>query len=104
MQFDVYRNHNAVSKKRFPFLLDVQAGLLEDLDTRVVVPLAAKELFAGKILTHLMPVFKVKGKDHVAVTPQMAVIAKRELGSCVGNLAEARHEIIAALDFLFAGV
>lgn len=72
MQFDVYRNHNAVSKKRFPSLLDVQAGLLEDLDTRVVVPLAAKELFAGKTVTHLMPVFKFKGKDHVAVTPQMA--------------------------------
>ena len=104
MQFDVFENHNATSKKRFPFLLDVQARLLDDLETRVVVPLAAKELFAGKILTRLMPIVEIRGKEHVAVTPQMSGIAKRELGDCVANLAPARPEIIAALDFLFTGV
>ena len=104
MRYDIYKNQNAASKKTFPFLLDVQAELLEDLDTRVVVPLAPKELFAGKILTQLMPVLDIKGKEHVSVTPLMAGIAKRELGGCVGNLATARQEIIAALDLLFTGV
>lgn len=104
MQYDVYKNRNAASKKRFPFLLDVQAGLMEELDTRVVVPLASKELFAGKILTRLMPLLEIVGMELVAVTPQMAGIAKRELGECVGNLGLARQEIIAALDLLFTGV
>lgn len=104
MQYDVYKNRNAANNKRYPFLLDVQAELLEGLDTRVVVPLAARELFAGKILTRLMPLFKLKGKELVAVTPQMAGIAKRDLGDCVGNLGQARQEIIAALDFLLTGV
>lgn len=104
MQYDVYKNRNASSNKRFPFLLDVQAELLEELDTRVVIPLAAREQFAGKILTRLMPLFKIKGKELVAVTPQMAGIAKRDLGDRVDNLGLARQEIIAALDFLFTGV
>jgi toxin CcdB len=104
MQFDVYKNQNLVSKKRFPLLLDVQAGLLEDLDTRVVIPLAAKELFAGKVLSQLMPIFVINGKELVAVTPQMAGVTSRELGVCVDNLARARREIIAALDLMFTGV
>ena len=37
MQCDVHRN-DAASAGYAPFLLDVQADLLADLDTRVVVP------------------------------------------------------------------
>ncbi|MDH5211807.1 MAG: CcdB family protein, partial [Betaproteobacteria bacterium] len=38
-RFDVYRNPNRKSRDRVPLLLDVQASLLEDLATRLVVPL-----------------------------------------------------------------
>ena len=37
-QFDVYRNPNAASRARIPYLLDVQSGLLDPLATRIVVP------------------------------------------------------------------
>ena len=37
-QFDVYRNPNAASRARIPYLLDVQPGLLDPLATRIVVP------------------------------------------------------------------
>lgn len=104
MQFDVYKNRNASSSKRFPLLLDVQAELLEDLDTRVVVPLAARDDFAEKILTGLTPALKFKGKHFVAVTPHIAGIARRDLGESVGNLGHSRQELIAALDLLFTGV
>lgn len=39
-QFIVYRNKNARTKPIFPFLVDVQSDLLEDLQTRVVIPLS----------------------------------------------------------------
>ncbi len=104
MQYDVYKNRNPASNQRFPFLLDVQAGLLEELDTRVVVPLAAEALFAGKTLTRLMPFVEIQDTQHVAVIPQLAGIARRELGDRVGNLGAAREEIIAALDLLLTGV
>lgn len=104
MQFDVYKNQNAASSKRFPFLLDVQAELLDDLQTRVVVPLADKRWFAGKILSQLTPVFTVQGTEVVALTPQIAGIAKRELGAHAGNLSAHRHDILSALDLLLTGV
>lgn len=104
MQFDVYKNKNAASKDRFPYLLDMQAGLLDALETRVVVPLTSKDDYQGKILSTLMPILEVKGKEYVALTPQMAGVAKRELGGYVENLAEKRPEIIAAIDFLFTGI
>ena len=43
-QFAVHRNRNAATKARFPLLLDVQTNLLEDLGTRVVIPLAPASL------------------------------------------------------------
>lgn len=56
------------------------------------------------ILTQLMPVFSIGGKDYVAVTPQMAGISVRELGERAENLTHYRAEIVAALDLLFTGV
>jgi toxin CcdB len=38
-QFTVCRNKNPQTRSAVPFLLDVQNDLLEDLETRVVVPL-----------------------------------------------------------------
>ncbi|MCF8107725.1 MAG: CcdB family protein [Desulfohalobiaceae bacterium] len=38
-QFDVHENTNPETNQTIPYLLDVQADLLETLATRVVVPL-----------------------------------------------------------------
>ncbi len=38
-QFTVYRNKNPRTKSAFPLLVDVQSDVLEDLHTRVVIPL-----------------------------------------------------------------
>jgi len=38
-QLTVYRNKNPRSKAIFPLLVDVQSDLLDDLQTRVVIPL-----------------------------------------------------------------
>lgn len=104
MQFDVYENKNPASKKRFPYLLDVQAELLDSLDTRVVIPLAPRPLSEGRTLTRLMPVLQIESGEYVAHTPQMAGISRRHLGVNVSNIAQARTDIIAALDFLFTGI
>jgi toxin CcdB len=37
-QFTVYRNKNPQTLSAVPFLLDVQHDLLNDLETRVVIP------------------------------------------------------------------
>lgn len=103
-QFDVYRNRNAATRGRFPFLLDVQAGLLESLATRVVVPLAPASSARQKTLQVLMPRVKVDGKEYVVVVPQLAGIRVSELGPRVASLASERAAFAAAFDFLVTGI
>lgn len=40
-QFDVFENPNKATNQAIPYLLDVQADLLDSLSTRVVVPFLA---------------------------------------------------------------
>jgi toxin CcdB len=42
-QFFIYQNKHKRSKKKFPFLPDVQANLLDSLQTTVEVPLKKLE-------------------------------------------------------------
>ena len=104
MQFDVFKNTNASTKSRFPYLLDVQADLLNSLETRVVIPLSVESEAKDMVLSQLTPILTVKGKKHVAITPQMAGIPARELAVQIENLSQFRAEIVAALDLLLTGV
>jgi toxin CcdB len=102
-QFDVYLNPNAATRKLIPYLLDVQADLLDTLATRVVVPLILAEEM-GLAAKHLNPQFKIKGVAVVMSTAELAGVANRSLGDKVATLESKRNEIIAALDLLFTGI
>ena len=102
-QFTVYRNKNPRTKTAFPLLVDVQSDLLEDLQTRVVIPLTKAAALTRKPMSHLTPTLAFDGEDYLLMTPQLAGIARTELGTPVGNLATARQSIIAAVDFLLTG-
>jgi len=101
-QFDVYENTNPVTKKTFPYLLDVQTDLLDNLTTRVVVPLITASAM-GTAAKHLNPRFKIKRTTVVMSTAELAGVSVHVLGDKVCSLTEQRNEIIAALDFLFTG-
>lgn len=103
-QFTVYRNKNPQSRSTVPFLLDVQNDLLDDLETRVVVPLSVLSTMRGKALRTLMPVFEIEGESFVMLTPQLAGIPKSELGAPVVRLDHYRFQIISAIDFLLTGI
>ena len=102
-QFDVYLNPNPDTRKSIPYLLDVQAELLDTLVTRVVVPLILAEEM-GLAAKHLNPQFKIKGVAVVMSTAELAGIHNRSLGNKVASLKSKRDEIIAALDLLFTGI
>ena len=102
-QFTVYRNKNPRTKTAFPLLVDVQSDLLEDLQTRVVIPLTKTAALTRKPLTHVMPALPFDGDDYVLMTPQLAGIARTELGAPAGSLAGQRQTILAAMDFLLTG-
>lgn len=103
-QFSVYRNKNPRTKASIPFLLDVQSGLLDHLDTRVVIPLAKAKSFGGPPSEALKPIFDIGGERCILLTPMLAGISKKELGAEAGSLREEQFAIIAALDVLISGV
>ncbi|BAN46382.1 CcdB family protein [Metapseudomonas resinovorans] len=103
-QFAVHLNTNPATRTRIPYLLDIQSDLIAELGTRVVVPLYSADVMKGKVLKTLMPVFEVEGNAVVMVTPEMAGAPRRILGQQVADLADARHEVIAALDLLITGI
>ena len=101
-QFDVYANPNPTTKRAIPYLLDVQADLLNDLATRVVVPLYAATAVT-KAAQHLNPRFQVKRTTVIMSTAELAGVPLAALGERVDSLQQHRSEIIAALDFLISG-
>lgn len=103
-QFTVHRNQHAPTKARFPLLLDIQANLLDDLATRVVIPLTPQAASKSQKMDKLTPVVQVEGKHYIVVTPQLSAISKKELGPVVADLAADRADFINALDFLLTGI
>lgn len=103
-QFTLYRNINKQSREAFPYLLDAQQPLLEDLHTRVVIPVARLSDMTGQPISHLCPVIEHNGEKVVLYSQQLAAISMKELGEQVGDMQQYRSEIIAALDFLFTGI
>jgi toxin CcdB len=103
-QFTVYENPNRASRKTFPFLLDIQADLLSDLRTTIVIPLCAAAVISDDIITKLCPVVEIQGKRFVVMTQQLAGVDRKILGKAAADLLRYRPAIVAALDFIVAGI
>ena len=102
-RFDVYSNpgkHNLTT----PYLLDVQADLLDGLNSRMVIPLRSMDNFPSvKLPTRFTPVFAIKGKEYLLEVPKMGAVPKRMLKAPVVSLIDEQVRIISALGFLFQG-
>jgi toxin CcdB len=95
-QFDIHRLGGG-------FAIDCQSDLLDQIDSRFVVPLVPLG-DAPKVAQRLNPVFTVDGQEHVMLTQAAAAVRRRDLGAVVGSLAERSFEITGALDVLVSGV
>lgn len=103
-QFHIYENLNPVSKKIYPYLIDVQTTLLSDLKTKIVIPLAKKEKFEKGIIKNLNPIIIINKSLYVVLTQQMAGISTNFIGAGVCDCLSSRQDIIAAIDFLITGI
>lgn len=97
-RFDVYDGRGTA-----PYLLDCQADLLSDLNTRLVVPLLL-EGDAPRPATRLNPIFEIQGRQVVMVTQFAAAIATADMGERVASLAGQQDRILNAIDMLISGV
>lgn len=103
-QFDLYRNCDQLSKRSYPFLLDVQTNLLEHLNSRMVIPLTRLEHSSASFPKNLCPTLTIDAQDYALLTYQMAAVSVRSLTDLHSSMAASRAEIISALDFLVTGI
>ena len=101
-QYDICRNKNTVSRKHVPYLVVLQADLMQDFQTVIVAPLLA-ESTATKI-ARLNPAVKIGGKTYRASMAEMASILRSQLGEVVGSADELHREFVAAIDLIFTGI
>ncbi len=102
-QFSIHINQNPMSKKNYPYLINVQSTLLDDLETRLVIPLTPISTYSGKPIKELNPIVEIKGKELIVLTQQMAAIRKSDLGSFVCDIASCRQKVLSSIDFLITG-
>ena len=101
-RFDVHENPNPVTATAAPFLLDVQSDLLEDLATRLVVPLFRLDA-VGKGASFLNPTFTVNNIPVLMSTAEQAAVPVTALGAKIQTLKDRQEEIDGALTFLLTG-
>lgn len=100
-QFDVHRNPR---RGEYPLLLDVQAEVLTQLGTRVVVPMVSLKRFGARPMTRLNPTAKIRNTEYVLVFQELAAVPASALGERVASLEDRRYELVAAIDLLFTGI
>lgn len=96
-KYDVYHQPSGDG-----YLLDCQADLLSNLNTRFVVPLFPAEV-AYRTAPRLNPVLNVGGEPHVMVTQFAGSIPVRALGERVTSLIDQDLAINNAIDMLLSG-
>mgnify|MGYP000523633892 CR=1 FL=1 len=103
-QFSVYKNKNSRTKKIFPYLVDIQSNLLDQLRTTIVIPLGKYSTVKDQVITKLCPIVEIDGNKYAALTQQMAGIEKSLLGSNVTNISDYRSEFVDAIDLIISGI
>ncbi len=96
-RFDVYLNPDGNG-----YLLDLQADLLDHLNTRLVAPLMPPS-DAPIPARRLNPVFQVGGGKAVMVTQYLAAVPTTGLNEPVASLKRHHVEIVNAVDMLMQG-
>jgi toxin CcdB len=97
-QFDFYPQRGGPG-----YWLDCQTELLDEIETRFVIPLIPLE-FAPEPIRQLNPVFDLDGVPCALLAQQAGPIPRAELKQAAGSLSGFRYEIINALDFLISGI
>jgi toxin CcdB len=99
-RFDV----SEYDSRSVPLVLDVQADLLSDLSTCVVVPLVPEAKARKEAVPKLKPVIQINNKNYILITTDIAAVTRDSLGQFVANIEDNhRQAITEALDFLFQG-
>jgi toxin CcdB len=98
-KYDVYRDPRGTQN----LLLNVQADILDTLETRMAIPLLPEKATKTKLVKKLNPIFEIAGKRYVLATQHMLAVPAAALRDNVGNVRDHSDAVTAAIDFLHQG-
>ena len=96
-RFDVHRSRSGDA-----LMLNCQAELLDELQTRFVVPLMSPS-DGPKGAGRLNPLLQIEGRGVVMYTQYAGSVPKSELGPVIASLADQDMAILGAIDMLVSG-
>lgn len=96
-RFDVYPHPDTAMQAVTPFLLDVQNNFIDQLQSRVVIPLRLATSF-GPTMRDLNPLFTISGQSVVLDTAALAAFPASGLKKSVINLSMLRIPLIVTTD------
>ena len=103
-QFDVYRNPSKKTDKAYPFLVDVQNSVIDQLATRLVVPLTTSNTKNSFYMKKLTPEIEFEGATYLFLAQQLSSIPEDVLNERIGSLEQSRELLIDAIDFTITGI
>ena len=103
-QYHAHRNKDAASQKAYPLVLEVQSRLLQDMATRVVLPMRKLASYGAKPISRLNPILQVDGIDYIVFAQQISVMPAQSIGASVADFSSQQHVIVAAVDCVLSGL
>lgn len=103
-QFTVYKNEDRNTRKIYPYFLNVQNDLLNDFNSRVVIPFSTTTSTINNSVKKLCPIIVIEGQDFVLLTHQITAVPAALLKNPVTEFSSFRSEIISAIDLLITGI
>jgi len=103
-QYTLYKNEDKSTKKTYPYFVNVQSDLLDDLNSRIVIPLSPLKMLNDNNVKKLCPIIEVEDKSFVLLTHQLTSVPKSLLKKKSISLENHRYEILGAIDLLLTGI
>ncbi len=103
-QFAVYKNKSR-NKQAYPYFIDVQADMLSDLNTRLIMPLTQK-MNSNSQVKVLTPVITIDQIDYVVLTTMITTtdIKNLKVEDRVMNASHLRDQLVSAIDMMICGI
>lgn len=103
-QFTLYKNEDKSSRKTYPYFVNVQSDLLNDLNSRLVIPLSPGSAVNNTNAKKLCPIINLDEGTFILLVHQMTSVPRSILKAEITSLKSYRCEIMDAIDMLITGI
>lgn len=102
-QFDLHTNTNGNTRRRTPYLLDVQSDATSVLPTRLVCPVRPNQPASESPIDRVHLIVTLDMGTFVVFVTELTAVPVSALGSVVASLRPHRQGIVSAIDLLITG-